>query len=195
MESANTWTRTHMHAPPHTHTGLFVREHHAAGSDPYSANGGAAAAAVRWSRAGRTKPAPGLYPEPLCRQETTILTLAASEEPSSTEGDTDNGHGAEGSQPTRKDGKTRRKQNKGAVRAKTCSEPTGTTGAEAKRDVSGRASGNSFFVSELKKPMESQAFHSVFPWMKKKAPLTGSRDPALTAHSRPGAHSRSPPRF
>ncbi|KAI9536144.1 hypothetical protein NQZ68_036242 [Dissostichus eleginoides] len=32
-------------------------------------------------------------------------------------------------------------------------------------------------------PMESQAFHSVFPWMKKKAPLTGSRDTALTAHS------------
>lgn len=38
--------------------------------------------------AGQTKTCDWLYPEPLCRQETTILRPAASEEPSSTEGGT-----------------------------------------------------------------------------------------------------------
>lgn len=44
-----------------------------------------------WSSSGEWSPpdrptCAWLYPEPLCRQETTILTLAASEEPSYTEG-------------------------------------------------------------------------------------------------------------
>lgn len=38
--------------------------------------------------AGQTKTCAWLYPEPLCRQETTILRPGASEEPSSTEGGT-----------------------------------------------------------------------------------------------------------
>lgn len=78
---------------------LFIHERRA-GQKAYFANGGAGArvsgearaTAVWWSRP-HWPTCAWLYPEPLCRQETTILTLAASQEPSSTEGGTENWQG------------------------------------------------------------------------------------------------------
>lgn len=60
---------------------------------------------------GRThRAAAGFYPEPLCRPETTILTRAAAEEPSSTDG----GHRlptrAENGQVWRKEGRNRHRR-------------------------------------------------------------------------------------
>lgn len=76
-----------MHARTHPRE-LFIHEHHA-GQVPIFGNGGAevdvSEAAAVWSRPDRPTCA-RLYPETLCRQETTILRLTASEEPSSTEG-------------------------------------------------------------------------------------------------------------
>lgn len=97
----------------------------------------------RWSRPDRPTCA-WLYPEPLCRQETTILTLAAaSEEPSSAAGGgtTKNWDGAEKRQRRRKEGKnttgTKQRRSRGWGRAgsrRSCRQWT----------FRGRASGNSF---------------------------------------------------
>lgn len=60
------------------------------------------------STGGRTPPTRAwFYPEPLCRQETTILTRAAAEEPSSTDGGHRRPTRAENGPACRKEGGTR----------------------------------------------------------------------------------------
>lgn len=136
-------------------------------------------------------------PEPLCRQETTILPLAAAaasqQRRSSTEGGTENWQGRK----TAERGETERALRARRTEQKKEKSRSKAGGFQGARDSGGRqwtyrsgASGNSFFssffVSEWEKaallaPMESQALRSVFPWMKNRAPLTGSREPAPTA--------------
>lgn len=136
----STCTRTHACC-------LFIHEKRA-GQQAYFANGGAKvdvrAAAAVWSRPDWPTCA-WLYPEPLCTQETTILTLAASEEPPSTEGGTENWQGRKTAKRGEKKGKSTTETKEGRRLIKDEKRTVRAPGQwRQTMDISQQASGNSF---------------------------------------------------
>lgn len=134
-------------------------------------------------------------PEPLCRRETTILTRAAAEEPSSTDGGaptTDEG-GKRPSVERRRD-KYGQKRHKGAFCAGSTGEPFQRPDSGARQWARESRPAGRVFVSQRKAALPGRWRVGPFaPFVhggRINARLTGTRDPAFAA--RPPLRGCSP---